>query len=666
MLNAEVKKQDRSNVANALFLCTLAAVVMAYGWGFRGTTGGTRGAMAAGAMLGMALCLGSHRPDWQRRTAVAGLFGAVGWAWGGTFSYMEQTFYTVTDSFPDVLYGYSCLFLLGGLWAGIGGAILGLTFTLPRSQLQRFVGPFVAILLTFYLVPRFLSFADLSDPIRRFVTVHLPNANVFPPFLVVVVCGIYALVRPKERAESALFFACGLAWWVGYLSLIKVGGLALGPPYRLESWSGILGVLVMLIVYLVRQRNRAALMLCFYGIGGGGLAFALAVFVHHPIRVLWGPFAAWGGAMAWKIAEESFGLFMGLAIALGMARLIRGGLAPAVEDKSSRNLDVFAGFFMLVVVLWRNLDQAPIAWLYRFETVSKGPVAGLMTMTWFTIAGLILSALVIYGLYQYWHGTLSIAPPTPYGKGTLLLLLLIWTTFIAGSAKFFPSGGGRGFLLVTLSFVLLCAIATAMLLSRRDAPADAKEYVTANAPPTDSRWNVGAKYGLVWASVPLVLLCITSLSLAMQDGPADRARLRFGPNAYWREALSIIGRWEVQGFVASAGKTAKGSVGEGSGSGFDPGLAQATLTEREIEFQTIEFKRDHRVSLSLSTGEEVSNAHGWRHSNSRLWLMWHSRDGNTDRRASIHMTLLDGRLYIPWPSDVIREGYLALERQESQ
>ena len=96
-------------------------------------------AMAAGAMLGMAVCLGSRRPDWQRRAAVAGLFGAVGWAWGGSFSYMEQTFYTVTDSFPDVLYGYSCLFLLGALWAGIGGAILGLAFTLPRGSYATLV-----------------------------------------------------------------------------------------------------------------------------------------------------------------------------------------------------------------------------------------------------------------------------------------------------------------------------------------------------------------------------------------------------------------------------------------------------------------------------------------------------------------------------------------------
>src|SRR5690606_16001669 len=71
---------------NGLFLCALAAVVMAYGWGYRGIVGHEGGAMVPGALLGLAVCLGSARLDWHRRAAVAGLFGAVGWAWGGSFS----------------------------------------------------------------------------------------------------------------------------------------------------------------------------------------------------------------------------------------------------------------------------------------------------------------------------------------------------------------------------------------------------------------------------------------------------------------------------------------------------------------------------------------------------------------------------------------------------
>jgi len=93
----------------------LPALLTGYGWGYRGTVGHEAGAMVPGALIGLGLCLASGRADWHRRAAVAGLCGAVGWAWGGSLSYMEQTFYVASDSFVDVLYGHAALFLLGGL-----------------------------------------------------------------------------------------------------------------------------------------------------------------------------------------------------------------------------------------------------------------------------------------------------------------------------------------------------------------------------------------------------------------------------------------------------------------------------------------------------------------------------------------------------------------------
>ena len=50
----------------------------------------------------------------------------------------------------------------------------------------------------------------------------------------------------------------------------------------------------------------------------GGLAFAVAVLMHHPLRLRWGPLASVTLPLpAWRIGEISFGFFMGLAIALG-------------------------------------------------------------------------------------------------------------------------------------------------------------------------------------------------------------------------------------------------------------------------------------------------------------------------------------------------------------
>ena len=625
------------------FLCTLAAVVMAYGWGYRGITGSERGAMIAGAMLSIALCLGSNRPDWHRRAVVAGFFGAVGWAWGGSFSYMEQTFYTVSDSFPDVFYGYSCLFLLGGLWAGIGGAVLGLTFTLSRSRLQRFMGPFIAMATVLFIVNMALKFIPgLRWSVNEHLTRHFQNAEVIPVLIILITNGIYALVRPKERTESGLFFFCALAWWIGYLSLTKFGGIRLGPPFRLESWSGILGVLIILVVYLIRQKNRAALMLCLYGVLGGGIAFALGVFVRHPVRVSWGPFADWGGAFQWKLAEESFGLFMGLAIALGILRFAREGLAPADEDAPSKRLDIFSAFFMLAVVMWLNLQAVPEALISRSKIIANQPLLGLMPMTWFALAGCVMVALILYALYLYWRDALSIAPSSVYAKGVAVILLLMWGSNFGGFVQMLPNASGIEFPLVESSFILFVTIATLMILSRRDMTPLATLQKTATVSPSDPRWNVGLRYGLVWACVPVILFSITRLSMGMQDGEAQGARLRFGPNAYYHKAERIINRWQVIGHADR-----DGGVPAPSG---------------DAPFSTIEFKENRSVTMTLPNGERDADNHSWGPRDSVIWLQWYDRKWKHPYQVEVPMSLTDDRLYIPWPPQEPRKDYWVLKQ----
>jgi hypothetical protein len=141
--------------------CLLSAFAMSYGWVYRGSVGHEAGAMVPGALLGLMLCVGSGRADWHRRAVVVGLFGAAGWAWGGSVSYMEHTFYMFSDSFIDIYYAYAMIFFIAALWAG-----------------------------------------------------------------------------------------CGL--------LTQVLGLRLAPLHRSESWGGILGVLITLIIYLIRKNNYAA------------------------------------------------------------------------------------------------------------------------------------------------------------------------------------------------------------------------------------------------------------------------------------------------------------------------------------------------------------------------------------------------------------------------
>lgn len=631
---------ESKHPTNGVFLCAVAAIGMAYGWGYRGVVGHEGGAMVPGAILGLAVCVASNRADWHRRAAVAGMLGAVGWAWGGSFSYMEQTFYTTSDSFIDVFYGYSCLFFLGAMWAGIGGAVLGLAFTESRSRIERLMRPLLVIGAAFLLVHLYLfNNQDLRDLYERTTAEHFHDADWFPALLVLIVAGAYALLRPKERGPALLYVSCAAAWWVGYLSLTKFGGISLAPPYRNEGWGGVLGILVVLLAYLVIQRNRAALMLALYGLLAGGFGFSLAVFVRHPIMVSWGPFASWGGMMQWKIAEESFGLFMGLGVALGVVRLAQGGLATAVDDQPRKRLDILAAFIMLVVIMWMNLRRGPMAWTNRYNLVSDKPVAGLPPWVWMWLGGMVLTALVVYGLYLYSRDRLAIAPGTAYGKGVALLLLVLWVTAVGSFAQTLPAAKEGGFPLVDATFVLMCAVVTAMVLPPRNAG-----DVGPAAPATNREaviWNVGWCYGMLWCIAPLVMVLITGLSMAMQDDALGISRKRFGEDAYWRKITGIEKAWTAVGMASEVGAPGVGSSGD----------APALLV----------FNRDRSVVATFPDGSIVADRHTWQHADSVVWLEWFGRGGASANRASLPMTIKNGRLYIPWPPKSGSVGYLVLE-----
>lgn len=592
-----------------IYMVLLAAFAMAYGWRYRGTVGHEGGATIPGALLALAVCLASRRADWRRRAAVAGLFGAVGWAWGGSLSYMEHAIYITTDSFPDVLYGTACFFFLGALWAGIGGAVLGLAFTLPRSSLRRLVKPFIVVCTAFLATYLFLFFNPVwEDLYSRTTAEHFSDADAYAALIVIVVSGLYALARPRERSEALLLLACGVAWWVGYLCLTKFGGLRLGPPYRSEGWGGVLGILLVLIGYLVRQRNRAALMLSLYGLIGGGAAFSMAY------------------TLLRGYAEETVGFVMGLGMALGVQRLERDGLAPAEEDESAVGLDVFAVFVMLVALLWINLRRAPMRWMNDFQLFTDKPVVGLMPWAWFVVAGAVLTLLALRALYLYANGRLPIVPANAVGKAMLIFVLMIWLTAMGSFAMELPNPDGITFPRSEFTLIALASVSTALLLWRPRADA---QMTVEGALPSDPRWRVGHGYALTWVCVPFLILVCTGVALYNHDGPGPIARLRFGPDAYWRRIEQLVNPWRLVGFAAKVGDEPQSSA-EGAP-------------------KAIEFKRDRTVVAITPNNETIGDTHTWQHKDSKVWLEWFSRKPKEGKKASLPMTLQNNRLYIPWP-----------------
>src|SRR5712671_7442827 len=112
----------KASTRSTWLLVLLTALSLSIGWGIRGNFGHEYGAMIPGALAAMAAVLLSGREDWWRRIAYFAFFGALGWSFGGSISYMWVIGYTHSGHFPSQLYGFACLFLIGFEWGALGGA----------------------------------------------------------------------------------------------------------------------------------------------------------------------------------------------------------------------------------------------------------------------------------------------------------------------------------------------------------------------------------------------------------------------------------------------------------------------------------------------------------------------------------------------------------------
>ncbi|MDZ4858636.1 MAG: hypothetical protein SGI88_06605, partial [Candidatus Hydrogenedentes bacterium] len=558
--------------------------------------------------------------------------------------YMEHTLFTVTDSWPDVLFGYAVLFFLGALWAGIGGGALGLALTLPRSRLEPLARVFVSICVTFLAVYAYLLFNErVREAYEQFTLDQFHDGEWLAAVIVPTVAIFHYLARPGDRHAALVFLWCSLGWWLGYLVLTKFGGIVLAPPFRSESWGGVLGVLLALMLYLTASNNRAAMLLCRYGVFGGGLGFMFAVFLRHPVRVAWGPFAPIADQLPqWKIAEELFGLFMGIAMGLGVSRLEREGLTAAAEDRPRKPLDIFAVFVMLVALMWVNLRRAPMDWLNRYENIPNEPILGVMPWLWFFAGGITMTAVGLYALFLYSRDALVMTPSTAFGKGALILILLLWMTAVGGFVQHFPGNHGGSHMLVDASFVLLCAIATAMLLKKRVAAEPA--YATAQA--SDTRWRAGSGTIIVVVCSIAAVFAVSGISKAMQDGPAKAARLRFGENAYWRQQAALIGVWSVVGYA--------------------PDDRGEPIDSEGISLRSVAFLPSRFVVLEMADGTRVEQLHRWHYMNSQTHLDWNDKSDDPKERVTVALTLRGSRVYIPWPPDAPTGKYLVLEKAASR
>lgn len=408
--------EERGGAPWRLYLLT--AVSLSIGWGIRGNFGHESGAMVPGALAAMAAALLSGREDWQRRVAFFGFFGAVGWSFGGSMSYMQVIAYTHSGHSLSVWYGFASLFVIGFLWAAMGGAGTALPALLSRERLTEFFAPLSAVFAAWWVQLHVEGCLENhnrdfrhEDPLYWFDTDWLGA--------LVAILAVLVLAAARRRLDSAsrLLLYMGVGWWVGFLVLVNLLGLRMTPP-RGDNWSGCLGMTAGMLLFFWRHNMLAAVWATLVSGFIGGLAFSGAtmmklVEVTSELETNWH-----------SILEQSYGFMNGIGI--GIALWLLAGRVPRVEDEPPvrRWTEAYAVAFVLFVVTYCNLRKNAAEWVK--QEAMPDLLYGVPAAWWYNLGYGLLLVVAVCLLARHLRRALPLVPASWVGKGQLLYLVLLW------------------------------------------------------------------------------------------------------------------------------------------------------------------------------------------------------------------------------------------------
>ncbi|MCA9038834.1 MAG: hypothetical protein KDA65_00665 [Planctomycetaceae bacterium] len=529
-----VSSSSRLSTGQMLALLAACTLVMGAGWGIRGAFGHSRGAMMPGAMLGATLAVLAMRPDWWRRAAILAFVCSIGWGVGGQSSYGIIIGYSKGGTLRNSLFGYASLWLVGGLYSGIGAGFLGLALTKSRSWLQQFIWPltimysaWLGIVYLSLLEPIFehflgqgeatadawwhhlnlfresLLYYEGGEEVRGY-TYWLHDTNWLSVLLTIGINGLLWVAVPRWRNANALILLLAVGWFAGMYFLIDLAGLRMNP-HRAETWAGVLGMQIALAGYTIYHRNWATFMLVSYGFIAGAFGFSLADFIQMVGTAKWGPIGkyAWLQEFGyWTVMEQLFGCLMGFGTALGLIRLVNKGLAPPAEDTSSKSIDIFSLFFVFGMLLVFNFKKPLTVWLR--ESDISGILFTFPTGNWALPVTILYLSVLLYFLSRLHSGKLAMVPATHLGQAQLQAFLINLAVLLM-------------YLLIgqissTNLFTFLSAITIGLLIlfSVDLKPVDIQN---AHLPAESFTWFPGPLHWLLWAASPFVLWGIATITI---------------------------------------------------------------------------------------------------------------------------------------------------------
>src|SRR5260221_3384173 len=177
--------------------------------------------MIPGALASMTAALLAGRRDWWPSLAYFGFFGALGWSFGGSMSYMQVIAYTHSGHSASVLYGFACLFVIGFLWAYLGGAGTALPAVLDSHELEESLVPLTTIFAAWCLQDIAVGLLASRDPqFRQASPLYWYDTSWLAALVALLAILLLALVRRRVDRASALILHMAVGWWIGFLLLV--------------------------------------------------------------------------------------------------------------------------------------------------------------------------------------------------------------------------------------------------------------------------------------------------------------------------------------------------------------------------------------------------------------------------------------------------------------
>jgi hypothetical protein len=494
----------------------LIALSLSLGWGIRGNFGHEYGAMIPGVLAALAACLLSGRADWHRRAADFALFGALGWSFGGSMSYMQVVAYTHSGHSPSVLYGFACLFVIGFLWAAMGGAGTALAAVADRSFVRALFLPMGLVFALWWLQ---------GLAIEPWLKEHGYRLNWFDTDWLAALLALFGAIlswglrRRLDRATSlVLHMAAG--WWAAFALLVLVLGLRMTPP-RGDNWSGCLGMTLGILWFCWRHSLgevvRASLICGFIG----GIGFAAASMLKL-VEVTSGYETNWH-----SILEQTTGLFNGIALAVAMAGLARRTPVDAGDAEKFEPTEYLAAGFVMLVIPYLNLRKNVGAWI---RVNAMPPVmVGISTSVWYDLGYVLLALALVFLAVRHARRPLPVLPESTLGRGQLLYLVSLWWLVAGNFERALVSFTAQR--LVTEGVIYVVALVCTLIVLCAAPPGSSGSESSPDAP---------ARLGP--AGIMAIVLLAAALSIAVDwavvraiygDRFAGHAGLhiRFGPNA---------------------------------------------------------------------------------------------------------------------------------------